>query len=116
MEFKIIDKNDLKKEYRNIALNIVQRKAKDKTTVMLTSEAFAQIFTKKRIDLLLELRKNCCASISDLARSLNRRSEVVYRDLKLLENVGLVKLEPGKGHTLVPSLVEEFLLRFPIAV
>ncbi|MDR3568077.1 MAG: hypothetical protein P4L43_08635 [Syntrophobacteraceae bacterium] len=64
-------------------------------------ETFARYCTPKRLQLLRELRKIGCVSISALARHLRRHYKNVFSDVKILETAGLVE-KTDKGLYCVP--------------
>ncbi len=69
-------------------------------TILFTAKIFAKIFTPKRLELLMFLRQSETYSISNIAKKLNRRFEVVHRDLKLLAHYGFVKLLKKKNRVI----------------
>ena len=62
-------------------------------------ESFLLLLTQKRV-LLLKQLKHTPASISELARKLNRDRSAVTRDVQLLERFGVVQVteKPLPGH------------------
>ena len=62
-------------------------------TIVVTPELFTKIFSPQRIKLMLKIRGNNIGSIYQLAKELDRKYEAVYRDIKLLEGIGIVKLK-----------------------
>jgi predicted transcriptional regulator len=69
----------------------IDRKRAEKT-IVTTPEVFAKIFSPERMRLLLRIRKNDIKSIYQLAKNINRKYEAVFRDLKILEGFGIIKL------------------------
>ncbi len=82
---------------------------KGKHTLVLTAVLFAKIFTPKRLELLLTLRKD--ESVSDMARRLKRPFEAVHRDLQLFKRYGLVRMRKEK-RSVFTSLAGE--IRMPV--
>jgi len=79
--------------------------------LILTPDLFGKIFSPKRIELLMHLSIKKKENVSELARALNRQFEVVYRDLKIFENFGLIKMVKLENEVL-PELIGE--IRLPI--
>jgi predicted transcriptional regulator len=70
--------------------------------------------TPRRVELLYDLAILRVDSINDLAQKVRRNVKNVYQDLKVLNELGFVKLNKRKGRALIPeTLVEEiaFLIR-----
>ena len=110
IEIKILSEMEIKKEIKRMSDRVMSGLVFNKNTVVMTPEVFAQIFSQKRLELLEFLRKTGAISVSELARSLNRRFEVVYRDLKKFESYGFVRLIKQK-RTVVPELVGELVVK-----
>jgi len=83
--------------------NIDRRKAEK--TIIVTPETFAKIFSPERIKLMLKIKRNDISNIYQLAKELHRKYEAVYRDIKLLEGFGIVKLK-DKNKKKVPFMDE----------
>jgi predicted transcriptional regulator len=64
-------------------------------------ETFYRSCTPKRLQLLQELHKIGCVSISALAKHLDRHYKNVFSDVKILETAGLVE-KTDKGLYCVP--------------
>jgi len=64
-------------------------------------ETFYRYCTPKRLQLLQELRKIGCVTISTLAKHLGRHYKNVFNDVKTLEKAGLVE-KTEKGLFCVP--------------
>lgn len=56
-------------------------------------EELSSIFTKERLKLLRMVKENTYDSYSQLAKELERDTSIVRKDLKILEEYGLVSLE-----------------------
>ena len=66
----------------------------DKAVVFLWSDAeLSSIFTKERMRLLRKVKTKAYTSISQLAADLKRDVSMVSKDVKVLEEYGLIKLE-----------------------
>ncbi len=68
-------------------------KKRAEKTIIVTPEIFAKIFSPERIKLMLKIKRNSTANIYQLAKELDRKYEAVYRDIKLLEGFGIIKLK-----------------------
>jgi predicted transcriptional regulator len=79
----------------------------DKLAVfVLTDEELYQIFTKERFRILKALKEKRFPSITMLSDFLGRDKAAVDRDLKILEEYGLIK-RVKKGNRVVPVLDKE---------
>lgn len=65
--------------------------------ILNSVEAYSQIFTKSRIEILLYLTSNTPDSIYDLAKSLKRNFKNVHTDISILSELGLIKLEKSNS-------------------
>ena len=72
-------------------------------SIVVTPELFTKIFSPQRIKLMLKIRGNNIGSIYQLAKELDRKYEAVYRDIKLLEGIGIVKLKE-KDNSKIPFM------------
>jgi predicted transcriptional regulator len=72
-------------------IEIDRRKAEK--TMIITPEVFVKIFSPQRVRLILRIEKNKLNNIYQLAKELNRKYEAVYRDIKYLEGMGIIKLK-----------------------
>ncbi len=59
-------------------------------------ETYNRILTPKRLELLKAINLGKPKNIKELAVFINRDFKNVYQDLKMLENVGLIKLKKSK--------------------
>jgi len=64
-----------------------------------------EVSTPKRMELFKIIEEKNPRSISELARLTGRKKENVHRDLKLLQDHGLVKIKKHK-HTAEPKIVK----------
>ncbi|MBI4146052.1 hypothetical protein HY489_01810 [Candidatus Woesearchaeota archaeon] len=106
IEIKIVqNEHERKIEIKRISDRIANREIFGNThTIIVTPELFAKLFSPKRIDLLMTLAKKEEHNVTELARLLKRKFEVVYRDLKLFEEFGLVKLNKD-DKSVIPELI-----------
>lgn len=66
----------------------------DRAVIFLWSdEELSSLFTKERLKLLRKVKEKAYDSITELAYELERDVSMVRKDLKLLEEYSLVKLE-----------------------
>ncbi|MBU0898933.1 MAG: ArsR family transcriptional regulator [Nanoarchaeota archaeon] len=75
----------------------------------LSNEELTQLFTKRRIELIKTIKEEKPKTMSDLSKSLGRELSAVERDLKILEGLGIVKLDK-KGREVTPIIEKEFLV------
>lgn len=84
----------------------------------LAENEWRTVFTEKRIELIKKIVDRKPKSVNELVKLLKRHQEAVSRDLKLLENVGIVKMEP-RGKNRVPSINKKIIvtpLMMPVLV
>ena len=72
--------------------------------IVMTPETFSKVFSPERIKLLQRIYKNKIKSIYHLAKELNKPYEVVFRNIKYLEGIGLIKLTE-KDNKKIPQVV-----------
>ena len=90
--------HDLKKKMRDdneYVENVLKGKVKPRRTertIIMTPETFAKIFSPQRIKLLLEISENKHFNIYQITKVLGRKYEAVYRDIKLLEGFGIIRV------------------------
>ena len=82
----------------------VDRRKAEKT-IIVTPEIFAKIFSPERIKLMLKIKRNNISNIYQLAKTLHRKYEAVYRDIKLLEGFGIIKVKE-KDKKMIPFMDE----------
>tara|TARA_Y100000310_G_C20495294_1_gene721231 strand:- start:364 stop:744 length:381 start_codon:yes stop_codon:yes gene_type:complete len=71
-------------------------------------EDYKKVLTPRRLDLLRFIKTENPGSIRQIASGLDRDLKNVHGDLKILENVGLVKVEK-KERNFVPRVVYDEL-------
>ena len=72
--------------------------------IVMTPETFSKVFSPERIKLLQRIYRNNVKNIYQLAKELDKPYEVVFRNIKYLEGIGLVRLEE-KDNTKIPHLI-----------
>ena len=71
--------------------------------IVMTPETFSKVFSPERIKLLQKIYKNNVKSIYQLAKELGKPYEVVFRNIKYLTGIGLIKLVE-KDNKKIPSI------------
>ncbi|MCK5282596.1 MAG: hypothetical protein KAK00_04260 [Nanoarchaeota archaeon] len=61
--------------------------------IIMTPEIFSKVFSPERIKLLQRIYRNDIKSIYQLAKDLDKPYEVVFRNVKYLEGVGLIRIK-----------------------
>lgn len=104
VEIKILIREQIRKEVKRMYEDVKDRRGPEKEyAILVTPEVFPKIFTQKRLELLMELKRKHAKTVSELAERLHRPFEVVHRDLKLLEHYELVKLTKMR-RVVIPEL------------
>lgn len=75
----------------------------------LTEDEVIRIFTRKRLEIVRTLKEKKPQSITALSEMVKRDLTAVERDLKILEEFGIVELEK-KGRTVKPKVEKDFLI------
>jgi len=73
------------------------------TGMVMTPETFTKVFSPERIKLLQRIYRNDIKNIYQLAKELGKPYEVVFKNIKYLQGIGLVKIKE-KGRKMIPSL------------
>lgn len=85
-------------------------KLSDKTLLLsLSDEEITKIFTKERLRLIRVIMEKAPQRISDLAKLVQRDLTAVQRDLKILEEFGIVKLDKT-GKEVKPTVEKKALI------
>jgi predicted transcriptional regulator len=110
MKIKIVesieDYNDnLNKQIRKGTLKEVEN------GILLTPETFSKVFSPERIKLLQRIYKNHIKSIYQLAKELDKPYEVVFRNIKYLEGLGLIKITEYRNKK-IPSVNNNYDIDF----
>jgi predicted transcriptional regulator len=85
----------------------------DVLLLSLSKEELTQLFTKRRIELIETIKRKESKTMSEIARLLKRELSAIERDLKILEGLGLVRLEK-RGREVTPVIEKEVLI-LPLA-
>ena len=72
--------------------------------IVMTPETFSKVFSPERIKLLQRVYRNNVNSIYQLAKELDKPYEVVFRNIKYLEGIGLINIV-DKGNKKIPQLI-----------
>ena len=76
---------------------------KPESGIVMTPETFNKVFSPERIKLLQRIYRNNVKNIYQLAKELNKPYEVVFRNIKYLEGIGLVAITE-KDNKKIPHL------------
>jgi predicted transcriptional regulator len=79
--------------------------------IVLTPETFSKVFSPERIKLLKRIYKNNVKNIYQLAKELNKPYEVVFRNIKYLEGLGLIEIK-DVDNTKIPHISQPFIIDF----
>ena len=60
--------------------------------IVMTPETFSKVFSPERIKLLKRIYRNNVKSIYQLAKDMDKPYEVVFRNIKYLAGIGLIKI------------------------
>ncbi len=80
---------------------------KPETGLVMTPEIFNKVFSPERIKLLQRIYRNNVKNIYQLAKELGKPYEVVFRNIKYLEGIGLIKIVE-KDNKNIPHLANKF--------
>jgi predicted transcriptional regulator len=82
----------------------------DKAVLLsLSDEEITKIFTKERLRLIKTINQKHPKTLSELSAIVKRNLVAVERDLKILEDFGIVKLEK-KGKEVMPTIEKKALI------
>jgi DNA-binding transcriptional ArsR family regulator len=116
---KMIDRKfDMFINFLEHALDVPEIFPDEVVFLPLAENEWRTVFTEKRIELIKKIVDRKPKSVNELVKLLKRHQEAVSRDLKLLENVGIVKMEP-RGKNRVPSINKKIIvtpLMMPVLV
>jgi predicted transcriptional regulator len=76
---------------------------KPEKAIVMTPETFSKVFSPERIKLLQKIYRNNIKNIYQLAKDLDKPYEVVFRNIKYLEGIGLIKIDE-KDNKKIPHL------------
>src|SRR3989338_9165340 len=71
--------------------------------IVMTPETFSKVFSPERIKLLQRIYRNNIKNIYQLAKELDKPYEVVFRNIKYLEGIGLIKITE-KNNKKIPKM------------
>lgn len=77
--------------------------------INMRKDAFEMILTPARMEIINAIRENKPKTVGNLAKYLKRPIESVSRDLKILENYGILGLT-RTGRTKTPRIEKEMIL------
>lgn len=79
--------------------------------IVLTPETFSKVFSPERIKLLKRIYRNNMNNIYQLAKELDKPYEVVFRNIKYLEGLGLIEIK-DVDNTKIPHILHRFTIDF----
>lgn len=96
--------SDIKAEWKKAMKGKIAHLQKDDEIIFTNLESITKVFSKTRIEILITIIHEKPQSIYELAKILNRDFKNVHSDVKLLAEIGLIKLqESGDArHGLIP--------------
>ena len=109
-----IEKKELEKKAQSIN-NLIEGVVNEtielpnNALVFFDSESVVDIFTKKRLQLIRLINEHSPKSVQELANIAKRQKQAVDRDLKLLEQYEIVKLE-RVGRNSIPTVRRKLLM------
>lgn len=83
--------------------------------LFLRPEDARKVLTQKRLEIIRTVESEKVDSIRGLARKLDRKENVVYEDLELLFEEGIIDFEE-KGNRKIPILRHKNVMVYPIVV
>jgi len=90
-EIKVVE--SISKYNKEVSEKIKKGKLdKPERGIIMTPEIFNKVFSPERIKLLQRVHRNNIKNIYQLAKELNKPYEVVFRNIKYLEGIGLIKV------------------------
>jgi len=106
MKYKIKIVDSLKEYNKDInrRLKTGELEKKPERALVMTPAVFSKVFSPERMRLLRTLHRSGKKNIYQLAKDLDKPYEVVYRNIRYLEGIGLLKIE-SRGRDKIPSLV-----------
>ncbi|MBN8942691.1 MAG: helix-turn-helix domain-containing protein [Bradyrhizobium sp.] len=115
LQVGIADYEEIKARTMRIARGD-EKPAPDDPKVWFTStESFAQILSSGNRELLRVIDEQSPGSLEDLSRITGRAKSSLSRTLKTMANYGLVRMDPGEGQKVVPTvLYDRVTLELPL--
>ena len=102
-------KFDTLKAYLNYLIEEEPEVEESQIVFVMEREELTRIITKKRLELLDIINKQHPNTVKELAMRVKREDSAVDRDLKILEQYGLVKLE-RKGREVTPIILKKAIV------
>jgi len=111
IEIRIVeDDKTLRKQRKELSNKFMKGQLPKNTKItLMTTKLFAKVFSPQRMKLLLMMSKEKTNNITSIAKKLDRKFEVVSRDLKLFEQLGFIKLNKEK-RSVIPELIGDIKL------
>lgn len=107
LQVGIADYEEIKARTMRIARGD-EKPAPDDPKVWFTStESFAQILSSGNRELLRVIDEQSPGSLEDLSRITGRAKSSLSRTLKTMANYGLVRMDPGEGQKVVPTVLHD---------
>lgn len=91
-------------------------KLEPKTLTFPNLETLREILTEERIRLLQTLHTQKPKSVYELAKQLNRKYPNVFSDVKKLEELGLIELNPTKHKSEPVASYENLKIEIPLTI
>jgi len=91
---------------KELGRKIAKGKLNKEQGIVMNPETFNKVFSPERIKLLQRLNKNNISNIYQLAKELDKPYEVVFRNIKYLKGIGLIKVK-RKNNKSIPFLSGE---------
>ena len=115
LQVGIADYEEIKARTMRIARGD-EKPAPDDPKVWFTStESFAQILSSGNRELLRVIDEQSPGSLEDLSRITGRAKSSLSRTLKTMANYSLVRMDPGEGQKVVPTvLYDRVTLELPL--
>ncbi|MDD5163311.1 MAG: hypothetical protein PHD95_03840 [Candidatus ainarchaeum sp.] len=88
--------------------------AKEEVLAFESIEILRKVLTRQRIELLRLIREKQPATIYQLAKFANRAYPNVFQDVKILDGLGLIKLEESNRN--IEPIAKYSLLKIAISV
>ncbi|MBU2031571.1 MAG: helix-turn-helix domain-containing protein [Alphaproteobacteria bacterium] len=103
----IADYEEMKARTMRIAKG-EEKPAPDDPKVWFTStESFAKVLSASNRELLRVIAETMPASLDELAEITGRAKSNLSRTLKTMTSYGLVRMEKGQGHKLMPRVIHD---------
>jgi predicted transcriptional regulator len=110
---KVEEKFEIFKKFIEKAMHMPDVFPDEVIILPLTDMEWKNIFTEKRVELVKTISEKS-RSITQLAKVLNRHQEAISRDIKYLEDVGIVKVKI-RGKERIP-VIDKKLIVMPLPI